>query len=194
MKLSYKLGAVKEVHSWHWRKFSISPMVSKTPCRRDCRPQVSVGSPCIQCPVMQVWLWYSFLSDSSSKAMIVRGHQRAREGDGEWFRQSVWHTFLLNLWYVLSVKLDTAGYSKGREDMLLSSRRLWPEYKERRLAVMTLSESNSSLKVPMAVVLYRMACTTQDALCSYTSVSHSEIQIKLLWFPPKTTLRETPIP
>lgn len=76
--------------------------------------------------------------------MRVYGHQRVRVGDSEWSRQSIQHTFLLNLWYVLSIKLDIAGYSKAREDMLPSSRILWPEYKERRLAVMSLFESMSS--------------------------------------------------
>lgn len=63
--------------------------------------------------------------------------------DKEWAGQSVRHTLLVMPWYMLRIKLDTAGYSKAS---------FCPQganglNRQRTLALMNLFESNSSLKV-----------------------------------------------
>lgn len=105
---------------------------------------MSIG-PCFWSPVIQVDLSCSLLGGASSRTVIVLGHQRARVGVKKWTGQSAKHTVLGMPCYVLSIKLNTAGYSKARGD-------IFPQEaaglnRERTLAVKKLFESNSSFKV-----------------------------------------------
>lgn len=117
-----------------------------------------------------MWLWYCFLSESSSKGVIVRAYQRVKIDNKWWSRQSIRHTLIESL-VCEGIWSQILQVIQKPEKRRFCPQRAYGQNRERRLAILNLLESNSSLKV--SIVVYQMASITQHVLCSHTCVNHS---------------------